>query len=244
MTEDVKDTTKEDIQDTVEAPPVPTPSATSPDKASEQPQVDAGAVANQVVEMLGPTLDKLVDSRFKATTDSSFEDVRTIAAYLKAANGDEELAVRNMAIDQMVAERTAGKAASEPPAGGGEDALVTKRMTSYARRVLSKAEIDWDNDEGYAALLKEVNENWDGIGEDGFYDKLDSLVDNVQDKAGKQSSVGLGAKVGGGGANVAPTDDEDLLEQIMKAQKHPVQNAAKIKELMAEARKRELLPQQ
>lgn len=244
MTEDAQDTTTEDIQDKTEAPPVPVPSATSPDKASEQPQVDAGAVANQVVEMLEPTLVKLVDSRFKATTDSSFADVRTIAAYLKAADGDEELAVRNMAIDQMVAERTAGKAVSEPSAGGGEDALVTKRMTDYSRRVLSKAEIDWEDNADYAALLKDANENWDADGEERFYDNLDNYVENFKDKAAKQSSVGLGAKVGGGGSNVMPTDDDGLLEQIMEAQKHPVQNEAKLKELMAEARKRDLLPQQ
>ena len=52
----------------------------------------------------------------------------------------------------------------------------------------------------------------------------------------------MGAVVGSGGKTVAPTDDEGLLDRIVELQKHPVANATKIKELMAEARKRELLP--
>jgi len=239
MTEDVKDTKLEDIQDTVETPPVPTPSATSPEKASEQPQVDVSALAKAVAKEMN--LEGLVDARFKKTTDPRFADVRKVAEYLEKAGGDVEAAAKNMVVDQIV-EREMSREASQPAAGGGEDAGVTERMTKYARRVLSNAGIDWDNNADYAALLREVNENWDTVGEYGFYDRLDNFADNYKDKATKQSSVGMGAVVGSGGKTVAPTDDEGLLDRIVELQKHPVANATKIKELMAEARKRELLP--
>ena len=239
MTEDVKDTTSKDIQDTTGAPPVPAPSVTSSTPASEQPQVDVSALAEAVAEKLN--LEGLVDARFKKTTDPRFADVRKVAEYLEKAGGDPEIAAKNMVVDQMV-EREMGREASQPAAGGGEDVGVTERMTKYARRVLARADIDWDNNEQYAALLKEVNEDWDTIGEHGFYDKLDSFADNYQDKATKQKGVGSGAIVGSSGKNVAPTDDEGLLEQIAVLQKHPVVNESAIKELMAEARKRELLP--
>ena len=241
MTEDVKDTTSKDIQDTVDAPPVPAPSATSSTPASEQPQVDVSALAKAVAQEMN--LEGLVDARFKKTTDSRFADVRKVAEYLERAGGDVEAAAKNMVVDQLV-EREMSKEASQPAAGGGEDVGVTDRMTKYARRVLANAEIDWDDNEDYAALLKEVNEDWDTIGEHGFYDRLDTFADNYKDKAAKQGSVGMGAIVGSGGKTVVPTDDDGLLEQIVELQKHPVANEAKIKELMAEANKRELLPKQ
>jgi len=109
---------------------------------------------------------------------------------------------------------------------------------------LARAGIDWDNNEEYAALVKEVDESWDTIGEHGFYDRLDTFADTYHDKAEKQSNVGMGAVVGSGGKTVAPTDDEGLLDRIIELQKHPIQNEAKIKELMADANKRELLPKQ
>ncbi len=239
MTEDVKDTTSKDIQDTVDAPLVPAPSVTSPTPASEQPQVDVSALAKAVAEEMN--LEGLVDARFKKTTDPRFADVRKVAEYLDKAGGDVEAAAKNMVVDQLV-EREMGREASQPATGGGEDVGVTDRMTKYARRVLANAEIDWDDNEDYAALLKEVNEDWETIGEHGFYDRLDTFADNYKDKAAKQGSVGMGAVVGSVGKNVAPTDDEGLLDSISELQKHPIANEAKIKELMAEARKRELLP--
>lgn len=239
MTEDVKDTKPEDIQDTAVAPPVPAPSATSSDQASEQPQVDVSALAAAVAKEMN--LEGLVDARFKKTTDPRFADVRKVAEYLEGAGGDVEAAAKNMVVDQLV-EREMGREQPASAAGGGQDVEAKNRMTKYARRVLASANIDWDNNEEYAALVKEVNEDWANIGEYGFYDRLDSFADNYHDKAVKQDSVGLGAKVGSGGKSAAPTDDEGLLEQIVELQKHPVVNKAKIKELMGEANKRELLP--
>lgn len=241
MTEDVKDTKTEDIQDTADAPPVPASSVTSSEPASEQPQVDVSAIAVAVAKELN--LEGLVDARFKKTTDPRFADVRKVAEYLDKAGGDVEAAAKNMVVDQIVEREMSGE---KPPsaAGGGEDVEVENRMTKYARRVLASAGIDWDNNEEYAALVKEVNEDWDTIGEHGFYDRLDTFADTYHDKAEKQDSVGTGAIVGSGGKTVAPTDDDGLLERIIELQKHPIQNAAKLDELMAEANKRELLPKQ
>jgi len=241
MAEDVKDTQPEDIQDKTGEPPVPAPSVTSSAPASEQPQVDVSELAKAVAKEMN--LEGLVDARFKKTTDPRFADVRKVADYLDKAGGDVEAAAKNMVVDQIVEREMSGEPA-QSAAGGGEDVGLGERMTKYARRVLASADIDWEDNEEYDALLKEVNDDWGNIGEYGFYDRLDTFADDYKDKATKQEDVGLGAVVGSSGKAVAPTDDDGLLDRIIELQKHPIQNEAKIKELMAEANKRELLPKQ
>ena len=63
------------------------------------------------------------------------------------------------------------------------------------------------------------------------------------EKVAKQESVGLGARVGGGGANIPnKSSDNDLLNSIGVLQRHPVQNAKEIDRLMGQARSRGILP--
>ena len=54
------------------------------------------------------------------------------------------------------------------------------------------------------------------------------------EKVAKQACVGLGARVGGGGSNVAPVDEVKTMNEITELQKHPYRgdNWQRIQELL------------
>ncbi len=238
MTEEAQDTPEEETQDTPAVPPVPEVSETSPQEASPQPTFDVDAIADRVVEKLGPTLDSKVDQRFKKTTDPRFADVRKVASYLDAAGGDAEKAAREMMVDQMLE----GQDTSEGPAGTVSKEELDAQILAETTIILDGAGIAY-NDPRYVALQEQYK---DRISHPSVWK---SVLSTAMEQWAKQEGVTSAAVVSTVGGTVTSEDAEELAAELAQLQRpgpnepgvtHP-DNIARRKEI--DAKLKTLTPQ-
>lgn len=229
MTEEAQDTPQEETQDTPVAPPTPVVSDASPPVASPQPTVDVDAIADRVVEKLDESgvLDRKVHQRFQATTDKSFADVRTVAEYLRKADGDEDLALRNMQIDYVIEQQQS----SEGPVGAVSKEELDAQIEADTTLILDGAGIAY-NDPRYIALYEKYKDRishpavWKGV------------LETAVEQWAKQESASPAAIVGEGGGTPPPTASDEVQlrkeyeERLAEIRQGDVRSITKLKEEM------------
>lgn len=207
MTEREQDALPVVEQDELELP-IPGSSGGSPDAGSAPVGLDAKAIASRL-DKFEETLRKLpdlIDSGIKSTKDKRFaalegvdpDTLRRFKSYLEKAGGDENVAIREMKVDDLINGRTS----QQPDLGRSGD--VEKRMTRYVRRLLSSAGISFKDPE-YAAIVAKHSRG--ALDEEAFYDDVDVLVEKAHAKTGKQEGVSASAVVMEGGNIAPPTGD-------------------------------------
>lgn len=230
MTEEILDVQPKGEGDAQEAP-LPTISSSSADASSEAPQFDAEALASNVIEKLIPTLDEIVDKRFKSAKDKRFAKVEEILSAVKEAGGDPEK-VRGR-LEQADLYDRLDKIEAGIRSGGDVGASPEPDIQGDTAEILQKAGISFDD--------PDVAE-WAGKSFTSEPQAITALKALVTKRAKQESGVSQATAVGAGSqpAPAGDTDDE-LLEKIEKLLKHPLQNIDERTELIAEAKKRELM---
>lgn len=213
------------------------PSAPSGDKpTSAEPRLDAAvldrlAKLEQQLEKLPDIVERGIqstkDRRFAALEGVNPDTLAKFKKYLDQFGGDENRAIREMQVDDMLA-----RGSQQQPRGGG-DAMVTERMTRYARRILATAGIDF-NDSGYKELVQRANANWNSVGEDGFYDMLENFANERSTKAVKQAGVTPAAKVAPAGAVSTSRTAAEIAADLAELQRTDPRNIEGRKALRAE----------
>jgi len=217
----------------VQEPPTPVISAGSTDVSSAGPSFDADSLADKVLEKLSPTLDSLVDARFKSGKDVRFAKVEVIASWVKESGGDFDK-IRGALTESELTTRIEALEAGSGGAGGTAPATdtVEKYNPDSAAEILQEAGIAFGDPDVVA--WSETSFTSDA--------QAEIALKSIVSKRAKQASVGPSATVVAGGrpASTEETDDE-LLERIEVLLKHPLQNVEEREKLLAEARKRELM---
>lgn len=207
MTEKERDALPVVEQDELELP-IPGSSGGSPDAGSATVGLDAAKAIASRLDKFEETLRKLpdlIDSGIKSTKDKRFaalegvdpDTLRRFKSYLEKAGGDENVAIREMKVDDLI-----NRGSQQPDPGRSGD--VEKRMTRYVRRLLSSAGISFKDPE-YAAIVAKHSRS--ALDEEAFYDDVDALVEKTQAKTGKQEGVSASAVVMEGGNVAPPTGD-------------------------------------
>jgi len=239
------DETLESGQEVVEAQETPTPevpSVPSGDKLpSAEPRLDAAALAEKLeqLEKKFEELPTLVERSIQSTKDRRFaalegldpDLLRKFKNYLDQY-GDEDRAIREMQVDEMLARE------SRPSGRGGSDARGTERMSRYARRVLPTAGIDFDDPES-KQLVQRASANWNVVGEEGLYDMLDQFVDSITTKQAKQSGITPAAAASPAGATPTGRSVEEIAAELERVQRLDPKNVELRKQLLKELREAE-----
>jgi hypothetical protein len=227
MTEQTQDVPAE-VTEEPKAPPTPSISAESKPESSAKAEFNAEAFEERFkqLEEAVNKLPDLVDARFKSTTDKSFQDVRKVAKYLEQFGGDVDKAVREMAIDEMIEQRSGRDS-------GKSSATVAQAPSDFDKRtaeILEEAGIPLDDPE----LVKLSETPVASAAE--WYRKITRL--GVQ--RAKQGNITPAAVVGSSGKVVASGDEQEALLNEMNdfyAGKHGSlslpQNTQRLKEIAA-----------
>lgn len=210
----------------------PTPIVTSGDSTaagSAETQFDAEALADRMLEKLAPMLDDKIDARFKSAKDKRFAKVEEILSAVKEAGGDPEK-VRGR-LEQADLYDRLDKIEAGISSGGATGIAPEPDIQSDTAEILQKADISFDDADVAEWADKSFTSETQAI------TALKALVT----KRAKQENVTEAATVGTG-AQPAPAgeSDDELLEKIDKLLKHPLQNVEERKQLIAEAKKRDL----
>ena len=225
-------------QEVVEAQEQPSPAVPSVPSGVEQasaPSLDLDNLAEKVAGMVREGLQVDIERGIQSTKDRRFSDVERVIKALKDAGGDEMLAIRNMQIDDLIAQ---GALPAEVP--GRTDDGMEVAFEAISKEILSGANIPFDDAE-YNALVTEYEgrvrnpEHWRSIAQ--------AHVDRRRIQSERQEGVTPAASssaLDGTPPSTGDSDDE-LLEKIDELLKHPLQNIKERKELIAEAKKRELM---
>ena len=229
MTEEILDVQPTGEADSQEAP-LPTISSSSADVSSEAPQFDADALAEKTIEKLVPTLEELIDRRFKSAKDKRFAKVEEILTAVKEAGGDPEK-VRGR-LEQADLYDRLDKIEAGISSGGAVGAAPEPDIQGDTAEILQKAGISFDDPDVAEWADKSFTSETQAI----------TALKALTTKRAKQANVTQAATVGAGAQPAPPGEsDDELLERIEKFLKHPLQNIEERKEAIAEAKKRELM---
>ena len=134
------------------APPVPTIASAASQGPPTSPTVDAGEFEKFKNELL-TELDERISKRVQSQTDVRFKSVDKINAYLKRSGGDVDKAMREMQIDDLLAER---QAPASPQPDPGRSAVDNKWLQDRTAEILNEGGVSTEDPE-YQALLKKPN---------------------------------------------------------------------------------------
>lgn len=193
MTEEILDVQPTGEGDAQEAP-LPTISSSSADVSSEAPQFDAGALADSVLEKLVPTLDEIVDRRFKSAKDKRFAKVEEILSAVKEAGGDPEK-VRGR-LEQADLYDRLDKIEAGISSGGAIGIAPEPDIQSDTAEILQKAGISFDDPDVAEWASKSFTSEAQAL----------SGLRAVVTKRARQENVTAAATVGAPGQPVAEGD--------------------------------------
>ncbi|KKN62884.1 hypothetical protein LCGC14_0507370 [marine sediment metagenome] len=243
MPDDVKDDVQEGEEEQ-KGLPIPDISAGSTEAGSAQPGFDATAFEKKILDSfdaLRESIPNLVDAGIKSTKDKRFNklsQVEEILAAVELSGGDPEKVRGKLESDALLNRLDALEEKLSSGGAGGtvpaEDAQ-TEQLKVDAAELLTKAKAEHGvelSDADLTELIK-TQERWTPV------EWLNALSSSVIKKA-KQGNIGSGASVGKSGDAVLPTDDDELLNQIVELQRHPVKNREEVQKLNAEAEERGL----
>jgi len=162
-------------------------------------------------------LPDLIDAGIKSTKDKRFQalegvdpvTLKKFKAYLDKYQGDEDKAIREMRVDEIL------DGQSSKPADRSGSPASEKRMTRYVRRLLSSAGVSFRDPEYLAIVNKHSSPN--GVDEDAFYDDVDDLVEQRRGKKDRQEAEPTGAVVVEGGRVAGHPDAEKKYIAEMQA---------------------------
>jgi len=214
------------------AVPTPTISAGSDQAGSEESRFDAEAFEKRFFEKLVPTLDELVDKRVKSIKDRRLNKLAKIDEILEAveASGGDPNKIRDSLEKEEILSRM--ERLEQFIGGAGGSAASGKTQVSQAEfdkrtaDILEEAGIPLDDPE-VVELSKSPVAN-----EAEWYRKLTRL--GV--KRAKQGGIGGAAVVGSSGKAPSKMSSDEIFSEIERLQVNPVANAARIKELMDQAK--------
>lgn len=222
----------------------PTPVVTSGDSTvagSVEPSFDAGALGKRLdafEEKLSvlERLPDIVDDRVKSIKDKSINKLLAYAddleALVQASGGDLEK-IRPQLEQRAIFDRL-DQLEQKLGLEGAVGAAPQRADPDKSAEILQKAGISFDDPE----VVEWANKQ-------SFTSEAQAIaaLEALATKRAKQESAIGQATAVGTSAQPAPAGDSDdeLLEKIEKLLKHPLQNIDERKQLIAEAKKRELM---
>ena len=229
---------------------VPTPelaSQPSPGQApSTAPVIDAEAIATSVRESIRADIKELSDlvKRVQSDKDRRItgiqKDVADLARRLGVPEEKVVQAQRDQVLDQMVEERLSSPEA--PGRAKAEQASPEDVFKNETALLLSKLEAEHGVQITDDELKTMISERLRGGRPYRSAAEYHSDISGLAIKKVKQESSATPASAAApAGQPAASAGTEGLLEELEKALKHPVSNAARIKELQTELKKRDAL---
>ena len=206
MTEEILDVQTEGEGEPKEAP-LPEISSSSTDVSSEAPQFDADALAEKTIEKLVPTLEELIDRRFKSAKDKRFAKVEEILSAVKEAGGDPEK-VRGR-LEQADLYDRLDKIEAGISSGGAIGIAPEPDIQSDTAEILQKADIPFDDPDVAEWASK------------SFTSEAQALTGlrAVVTKRAKQANVGAAATMGSSGVPAPKSGDaEDITAELQAIQ--------------------------
>jgi len=230
---------------------VPTPELASPPsqgQAASTPQViDAEAIAASVRESIKSDIKELSDlvKRVQSDKDRRItgiqKDVADLARRLGVPEEKVVQAQRDQVLDQMVEERLSSPAVPGRAVGEQESPEESKfkNETALLLTTLEAKHGVQITDDELKAMIDERQKA--GKPYKSTADYFADISDLAMKKVKQTSSVTPASAAAPAGQPVVSAGTDGLQEELEKALKHPVTNAARIKELQAELKKREAL---
>jgi len=231
------------IPETEDVPSPAVPSTQADDKQpSAAPEVDVTALLEKfdsleqsIPDLIERGIQSTKDKRFKpleALGEEGVEGLKRFNSYLKKYGGDEDEAIKQMRLDQMLE-----SGPSKAEVVGATDAAVEGRMTRFARRLLATAGIA-NNDPRYDEFVA----GHQFVSENRFYDALEDWIDTTTTKEARQKAAGAASVSQPAGTQAGLSSDaEELAAELERLQNpspnepgltHP-DNIARRKELVA-----------
>jgi len=201
-------------------------------EASEQPApsaapaVDVTKLADEVAERLRPQFVEIAGRTAQGKVDKFAYQFGTMKKYLDEAKGDPNLAARNMAIDEIVAERQPAPQRDQGRPQGGD---VVRSAERILKRAAQQTGVRVKSDD--ARLTALFQQEW--MTEDAF-------LDAVEDLAFSQKVSAAAVAGGAGGGAPSPTDLDAKIEalnaKLAAAMKNPSTPLADIAAIQKELR--------
>jgi len=233
---------------------VPTPELASPPsqgQAASTPQViDAEAIAASVRESIKSDIKELSDlvKRVQSDKDRRItgiqKDVADLARRLGVPEEKVVQAQREQVLDQIVAEHQERLSSPAVPgrAVGEQESPEESKFKNETALLLTTLEAKHGvqiTDDELKAMIDERQKAKNPYRSTADY--FADISDLAMKKVKQTSSVTPASAAAPAGQPVVSAGTDGLQEELEKALKHPVTNAARIKELQAELKKREAL---
>lgn len=244
MPDDVKDDVQEGEEEQ-KGLPIPDISAGSKEAGSAQPGFDANAFEKKILDSfdaLRESIPDLVDAGIKSTKDKRFNKLskaEEILAAVVESGGDPEKVRGSLERDALLTrldvieeKLSSGEAGGTVNAADAQKQKLNDEIAELLTDAKAEHGVEVSNVE-----LQELVDSKDFRSPLEFRNAVSGLII----KKAKQGNIGAGASTGASGDAVTPTDDDELLDQIVELQKHPVKNREAVQKLNAEAKKRGLL---